>query len=116
MCGDTFHISTLHLTAIYGGNRQLFAFDMFSMTLITGSDANSYQQILNTYRWYSEQAKGSQKMWHCKECCMIVIRGYIQKFPDWVDNEIYTYNNEHSLRSNTKGYGGKFTRLTHNCT
>jgi len=31
----------------------------------------------------------------------------IQKFPDWVDNEIYAYNNEHSLRGNTKGYGGK---------
>jgi hypothetical protein len=28
-----------------------------------------------------------------------------QKFPDWVDNEIN--NNKHSLRSNTKGYGGK---------
>jgi len=36
-----------------------------------------------------------------------VIRGSIQKFPDWVDNEIYAYNNENSLRSNTKGYGGK---------
>jgi hypothetical protein len=35
------------------------------------------------------------------------IRGYVQKFPDWVDNEIYAYNNKHSLRSNTKGYGGK---------
>jgi hypothetical protein len=35
------------------------------------------------------------------------IRGCIQKFPDWVDNEIYAYNNKHSLRSNTKGYGGK---------
>jgi hypothetical protein len=35
------------------------------------------------------------------------IRGYIQKFPNWVDNEIYAYNNKHSLRSNTKGYGGK---------
>jgi hypothetical protein len=31
----------------------------------------------------------------------------IQKFPDWVDdNEIYAYNKEHSLRSNTN-YGGK---------
>jgi hypothetical protein len=29
----------------------------------------------------------------------------IQKFPDRVDNEIN--NNKHSLRSNTKGYGGK---------
>jgi len=33
--------------------------------------------------------------------------GYIQKFPDWVYNEIYAYNNKHSLISNTKGYGGK---------
>jgi hypothetical protein len=29
------------------------------------------------------------------------IRGCIKKFPDWVDNEIYAYNNKHSLRSNT---------------
>jgi hypothetical protein len=36
-----------------------------------------------------------------------VLRGCIQKFPDWVDNEIYAYNNKHSLRSNTKGYDGK---------
>jgi hypothetical protein len=35
------------------------------------------------------------------------IRGCIQKFPDWVDNEIYAYNYKHLLRSNTKGYGGK---------
>jgi hypothetical protein len=35
------------------------------------------------------------------------IRGCTQKFPDWVDNEIYAYNNKHSFRSNTKGYGGK---------
>jgi hypothetical protein len=34
-----------------------------------------------------------------------VIRGCIQKFPDWVDNEIH--NNKHSLRSNMEGYGGK---------
>jgi hypothetical protein len=26
--------------------------------------------------------------------------------PDWVDNEVNN-NNKHSLRSNTKGYGGK---------
>jgi hypothetical protein len=31
----------------------------------------------------------------------------IQKFPDWVDNEIYAYNNKHPPKSNTKGYGGK---------
>jgi len=33
------------------------------------------------------------------------MRGYIQKFPDCVDNEIYAYNNKHSFRSNTNGYG-----------
>jgi hypothetical protein len=31
----------------------------------------------------------------------------IQKFPEWLDNEIYAYNNKHSLRSNKNGYGGK---------
>jgi hypothetical protein len=35
------------------------------------------------------------------------IRGWIQKFTDWVDNEINNSNNKHSLRSDTKGYGGK---------
>jgi hypothetical protein len=36
------------------------------------------------------------------------VRGRIQKFPDRVDNEINNKNNnKHSLRSNTKGYGGK---------
>jgi hypothetical protein len=35
------------------------------------------------------------------------VRGCIQKFPDRFDNEIYAYNNKHSLRSNTKDYGGK---------
>jgi hypothetical protein len=32
-------------------------------------------------------------------------RGCIQKFQDWVDNEINS--NKHLLRSNTKVYGGK---------
>jgi hypothetical protein len=36
----------------------------------------------------------------------IGLRGCIQKFPDRVDNEINN-KNKHSLRSNTKGYGGK---------
>jgi hypothetical protein len=45
--------------------------------------------------------------------CTVFIRGCTQKFPDWVDNEIYAYNNKHSLRSNSKGCGGKLTRLTH---
>jgi hypothetical protein len=34
------------------------------------------------------------------------ILGYIQKFLDWVNNKINN-NHKHSLRSNTKGYGGK---------
>jgi hypothetical protein len=34
-------------------------------------------------------------------------RGCIQKFPDWIDNEINNNNNKHSLRSNTKGYSGR---------
>jgi len=34
-------------------------------------------------------------------------RGCIQTFPDWVDKVIYAYNNKHSFRSNTKGYGRK---------
>jgi hypothetical protein len=36
-----------------------------------------------------------------------VIRGYIQTFPDWVDNKLYAYNNKPSLKSNTKDYGVK---------
>jgi hypothetical protein len=33
---------------------------------------------------------------------------YIQKFPDWVDNEITNkQTNKHSFRSNTKGYDDK---------
>jgi hypothetical protein len=42
-----------------------------------------------------------------------LIWGCIRNFPDWVDNEIYAYNNKHSLRSNTKGYGAKLTRMSH---
>jgi len=37
----------------------------------------------------------------------VYIRGCIQKFPDWVDKEIYSYIWYYSLKSNTKGYGGK---------
>jgi hypothetical protein len=37
----------------------------------------------------------------------LLLRRCIQKFPDWVDNEIYAYNNKHALRSITKGYGSK---------
>jgi hypothetical protein len=37
----------------------------------------------------------------------IGVRERIQKFPDWVDNEIHAYSNKHSLWSNIKGYGKK---------
>jgi len=40
-----------------------------------------------------------------KLTAMYTIRGYIQKFPDWANNEIN--NNKHSLRSNTESYDGK---------
>jgi len=42
----------------------------------------------------------------CDESKLFVIRGCIQKLPDWVDNEINN-KNKHSLWNNTKGYGGK---------
>jgi len=32
------------------------------------------------------------------------LRGCIQKFSDWFDNEIYAYNKTRSLKSNAKGY------------
>jgi hypothetical protein len=35
------------------------------------------------------------------------IQGCIQKFTDWIDNEINNNNNKHPLRSNTNGYGDK---------
>jgi hypothetical protein len=35
------------------------------------------------------------------------IRGCIQKFTDWVDNEINNNDNKHSLSSNIKRYGAK---------
>jgi hypothetical protein len=35
------------------------------------------------------------------------VRGCIQTFPDWFDDEINDNNNKHSLRIYTKGYGGK---------
>jgi hypothetical protein len=41
------------------------------------------------------------------------IRGCIQKFLDWVDDEINSNNNKHSLRSNTNVMAAKVTRMTH---
>jgi hypothetical protein len=41
------------------------------------------------------------------------VERYIQKFSDWVDKEIYAYNNKHSLRTNAKVTAAKLTILTH---
>jgi hypothetical protein len=51
--------------------------------------------------WPASFTSLSSTIWWC-----------IQKFPDWVDNELKN-NNKHSLRSNTKGYGNKLVTLTH---
>jgi hypothetical protein len=37
----------------------------------------------------------------------IRIKGPKWTISDWVDDEIYAYNNKHSLTSNQKGYGRK---------
>jgi hypothetical protein len=39
--------------------------------------------------------------------CMYVRARVYLKFLDWAGKVIYAYNNKHSFRSNTKGYGGK---------
>jgi hypothetical protein len=40
-------------------------------------------------------------------CCTSTGRYSLFFIPDWVNNEVYAYNNKHSLRSNKKGCGGK---------
>jgi hypothetical protein len=43
-----------------------------------------------------------------------ITAGCIQKFPDWVDNEIYAYNNKHSFGEATQRVMvAKLTTLTH---
>jgi hypothetical protein len=59
------------------------------------------KKILEKYDYFNEVTMDAA--WSSET----LIRGCIQKFPDWVDDEIYGYNNKHSLRNNTKGYGGK---------
>jgi hypothetical protein len=70
--------------------------------------------------WFSCSSRGNVRflyakilLWYLRSnitfVCVaewLIIRRYIQKFPDWVDNLINN-NNKHSLRNNTKGYGGK---------
>jgi hypothetical protein len=59
------------------------------------------QKFLQKFRWKRRFSLYTQRMPYLTQR----VRGYIQKFPNWVVNEIN--NNKHSLRSNTKGYGGK---------
>jgi hypothetical protein len=44
------------------------------------------------------------------------LRRRIQKSPDWVDSEIYAYNNKHSLKATQEVTVAKLTRLTHKIT
>jgi hypothetical protein len=48
------------------------------------------------------------KHWHLfrNEGLYMQCTKVIQKFPDWIDNEMNN-KNKHSLRSNTKDYGAK---------
>jgi hypothetical protein len=62
------------------------------------------QKILSFFSKYGWRQRCKQERRHFET---VFLREYIQKFPDWVDNEINNNNNKHSLRSNTKGYGGK---------
>jgi hypothetical protein len=48
---------------------------------------------------------------HLQQLLQYQVQGYVQKFLDWVNNEINNSNNKHSLRSNTKGHVSK-THLT----
>jgi hypothetical protein len=68
---------------------------------------------LTTLRISSEM----YKLWSSSSCKFhyypppfLGIRGCIQKFPGWVDKEVY---NKHSLRSNRKVMVLTLTRLTH---
>jgi hypothetical protein len=41
------------------------------------------------------------------------IRGCIQKLPDWVDNEVYAYNNNTRWEATQRIMAAELTRLTH---
>jgi hypothetical protein len=66
--------------------------------MLIGSSENGQLYIILGKEWPIRLILGSMGLRRC-----------IQKFPDWVDTEINNNNNndEHSLRSNTKCYGGK---------
>jgi hypothetical protein len=75
-----------------------------------GRPANT--RLFNGAVWTAETADASQHLPSNAARFIITVSfltagGCIQKFPERVDNEIYAYNNKHSLRNNTKGYVGK---------
>jgi len=71
---------------------------------------------LNTLR-YNNKMSTSYNAWHNAHVSRFPqsiglrsrdsSRGYIETFPDWVDNKTYACHNTHAFRSNTKGYGGR---------
>jgi hypothetical protein len=65
---------------------------------------SAYVQFFDTGCIYDENVIMWIVPWPRESQCRDIREG-IQKFPDWVDNEIN--NNKHLLRSNTKGYGSK---------
>jgi len=67
---------------------------------ITLSEGTDLQQVTEPKVFIFTLTAKLSLPWH-------YVRRCIQKFPDWVDNEINNNNNKHSFRSNTKGYGGK---------
>jgi hypothetical protein len=70
----------------------------------------SILKVFDQGKFWSEFCSKANGLWGVLNKCLH-IRGCIQKFPDWVDNEMN--DNKHLLRSNTKGYGGKkLTRVT----
>jgi hypothetical protein len=71
---------------------------------VSGVTVNASHQWL-CFLWRLEVHATDRRM--CLEVTWVGLQGCTQKFPDWVDNERYAYNNKHSLGSNTKGYGGK---------
>jgi hypothetical protein len=72
-------------------------------------DRDQWRALVNTvmYIWVPQKAGNLLTLWLTISFSRMTLRGCIQKFPDWVDNEIYSYLWYYSLRSNTKGYGGE---------
>jgi hypothetical protein len=67
--------------------------------------SNNIQQATTTSYYISPSPNRQPFAIPAVRICLEGTGGCIQKFPDWIHNEIN--NIKHSLRSNTKGYGGK---------